>query len=66
MIIGADGHLQDTKIVKSLSPDLDQKAIEAVSHWTFRPGEKDGKPITVGAQIQVNFRLPDNPPANAP
>jgi TonB family protein len=66
VIIGADGSVQDTKIVKSLSPDLDQKAIEAVSHWKFRPGEKDGKPITVGGQVQVNFRLSDKPPANAP
>ena len=48
-VVGTDGSAHDLKVVKSLSPDLDQKAIEAVSQWTFRPGEKDGKPVNVMA-----------------
>jgi len=36
---------------------LDEKAIEAVRQWKFKPGYKDGKPVTVAATIEVNFRL---------
>jgi protein TonB len=36
---------------------LDEKAIDAVRQWKFRPGMKDGKAVTVQASIEVNFRL---------
>jgi len=66
IVVGADGSVRRPQIVKSLSPDLDQKAIEAVSQWKFRPGERDGKAVDVATRIQINFRLLDKPPANAP
>jgi len=36
---------------------LDQKAIEAVSRWRFDPGRRDGQPVAVLVDIQVNFRV---------
>ena len=36
---------------------LDEKAMEAVLRWTFKPGMKDGKPVPVMAQVSVTFRL---------
>ncbi len=36
---------------------LDEKAIEAVRRWRFDPSKKDGQPVAVLVDIQVNFRL---------
>jgi TonB family protein len=57
IVVGSDGMAHDLHILTSLRPDLDQKAIEAVSQWKFQPGEKDGKPVNVHAVVEVNFRL---------
>lgn len=37
---------------------LDEKAIEAVKRWKFKPAMKDGKPVAVAVNIQIVFRLP--------
>jgi TonB family protein len=55
--IDPDGTARNMKVARSLEPGLDQKAIDAVSQWKFRPGAKDGVPVTVAATIEVNFRL---------
>ncbi len=52
-----EGQASNVRVVKSLGLDLDQKAVEAVQQWKFKPGTKDGIPVTVAATIEVNFRL---------
>jgi protein TonB len=51
------GQAVNMRVLHSLGLGLDEKAMEAVKRWKFRPGMKDGKPVTVEAQIEVNFRL---------
>jgi TonB family protein len=51
------GRAVNFRIARSLGLGLDEKAIEAVSRWKFRPGQRDGKPVTVPATIEVNFHL---------
>jgi hypothetical protein len=43
--------------VKSIGYGLDENAIRAVSHYTFEPAMKDGKPVAVPISIEVSFRL---------
>jgi protein TonB len=57
LIVDDQGRPQNLKVVRSLGLGLDQKAIEAVEKWRFRPGMKDGKAVPVMATIEVNFRL---------
>jgi protein TonB len=51
------GRAINPKVIRSLGLGLDEKAVEAVRKWKFKPGYKDGKPVTVVATIEVNFRL---------
>jgi TonB family protein len=55
--VDPSGKAKNLRVVRSLGLGLDEKAIEAVTKWKFRPGYKDGKPVTVAATIEVNFRL---------
>jgi TonB family protein len=55
--ISPDGRPTQMHVVKRLGMGLDQKAMEAAKRWKFKPGMKDGKPVTVEATIEVNFRL---------
>ena len=51
------GRARNLRVLNSLGLGLDEKAIDAVRKWRFRPGYKDGKPVTVVAIIEVSFRL---------
>lgn len=57
IVIDEQGRPRDIRVIRPLGLGLDEKAIEAVSKWRFRPGYKDGKPVAVQAQVEVNFRL---------
>jgi TonB family protein len=51
------GQVLNPKVIRGLGLGLDEKAIEAVVQWKFRPGLEDGKPVTVTANVECNFRL---------
>ncbi len=55
--VDTDGHARNFRIVQGLGLGLDEKAIEAVSRWLFRPGSQDGRPVVTTATVEVNFRL---------
>jgi TonB family protein len=57
VVVGLDGKVTDVRVVHSLGLGLDEKAIDAVKQWLFKPGTKDGKPVRVSATVEVNFRL---------
>ena len=57
VIIGPDGRPKDMRVQRSLGMGLDEKAMEAVRQWKFEPAKKDGQPVAVQVNIEVNFRL---------
>ncbi len=57
VVIDANGNTRDIHVVRPLGLGLDEKAIEAVSKWRFRPAMKGGRAVAVQAQVEVNFRL---------
>ncbi len=59
VVVDASGQPTFIKVTRPLGLGLDQKAIEAVQNWRFKPGMKDGQPVPVQASVEVNFRLPN-------
>jgi len=57
LVIGPDGKPRDIRLARPLGMGLDQKAIDAVRRWVFEPGKKDGRPVAVQLNVEVNFRL---------
>jgi TonB family protein len=57
LIVDADGLPRDIKIKTPAGHGLDEKAVQAVSKWRFKPATKDGQPVPVQINVEVNFRL---------
>jgi TonB family protein len=55
--VDAEGKPRNIRVQQGLGLGLDEKAIEAVRRWKFRAGYQNGKPVTTGALVEVNFRL---------
>lgn len=51
------GMVRDVAVTAPLGMGLDEKAIDAVRKWRFRPGTRDGKAVPVWAAVEVMFRL---------
>jgi protein TonB len=43
--------------MKGLGEGLDTQALIAVSDWRFKPAVKDGQPVAVIINVDVNFEL---------
>ncbi len=57
-IVTPDGRAINIQVVKGPGLGLEEKAIEAVRVWQFKPASgPNGKPVAVYAVIEVNFRL---------
>ena len=58
IIVEADGTPSNIRIRGGLGMGLDEKAIEAVKKWRFRPSMKNGHPVRYGpVEVDVDFHL---------
>lgn len=57
VIIDAHGNPQNARVLRSLGMGLDEKALEAVRKYRFKPALRQGRPVAVLITVAVNFRL---------
>jgi TonB family protein len=69
--IDGSGNVYDAKVIRSIGPDLDDAALDAVLQWRFTPTLLNGRPVPVIMTVTVNFVLdsdgfPPPPPPPPP
>lgn len=57
LVVDSAGKPVHIQILNPLGLGLDEKAVAAVSTWKFSPAQKDGEPVAVMVNIEVNFHL---------
>ena len=57
LIVDSEGNPQNVRLVSHLGMGLDQKAIEAVRQYKFKPAMYQGHPVAVQILIDVDFHL---------
>ena len=55
--VDATGRPRNVRVVRGIGLGLDEKAMEAVRQYKFKPAKKDGKPVTVEMNVEVNFQI---------
>ncbi len=56
VVVGADGQPRDIHVARALGLGLDEKAVENVRAWQFKPGTRAGNPVAVQVNLEVFFR----------
>jgi protein TonB len=55
--VDTDGKPSHVRVVRPVGMGLDEKAVEAVRLYRFKPAMKDGKPVQVDLYVDVNFQI---------
>jgi protein TonB len=55
--VDENGNPSHVRVVRGVGMGLDEKAVEAVRQYKFKPATKDGKPVKVDLYIDVNFQI---------
>lgn len=57
LVVDEHGMPQAVRVVQGVGMGLDEKALDAVRQYRFRPAMEDGKPVKVEMQIEVTFSI---------
>jgi TonB family protein len=56
VVLLEDGVPRIVRILQSVDPELDDRAVRAFEQWRFSPATKDGRPVKVRLNAAVRFR----------
>jgi protein TonB len=57
LVVDANGNPSHVRVVRGVGMGLDEKAVEAVRQYKFKPAMNNGKPVAVDLYIDVNFQI---------
>jgi protein TonB len=56
-IVRRDGRIEILRVLRGLGLGLDENAVAALRQWKFNPGTRNGEPVDVALNVEVNFVL---------
>ena len=57
VVIRKDGTVDVLRVARGLGFGLDESAVEAIKQWRFKPGTRNGEPVDVALNVEINFNL---------
>ena len=57
IVVDAKGMPRDPKVIQHLGMGLDEKALESVKQYRFKPATLAGKPVAVRMDISIDFHI---------
>ncbi len=57
LVVDQNGNPQNVHILRGVGMGLDEKAVEAVKQYKFKPARENGKPVAVELNVEVNFQI---------
>lgn len=57
IVIRSDGSVGDVKVLRGLGFGLNDRAVAAVRNWKFSPARRQGTPVDVIVEVEVEFSL---------
>jgi len=57
LVVDTQGNPRDVHIARGVGMGLDEKAIDAVRQYKFKPAMLAGKPVPVEVNVEVNFQI---------
>ena len=55
--VDQQGHPSHVRVLRGVGMGLDEKAMEAVRQYRFKPAMENGKPVLVELNVEVNFQI---------
>ena len=55
VVVGSNGKPCNPQVQQSAGPEFDRAALDAVSHWRWKPATRDKKPVAVHIFVEVSF-----------
>jgi protein TonB len=57
LVVNTRGLPENVHILRGVGMGLDEKAVEAVKQYRFKPAMLGGKPVAVEVNVEVNFQI---------
>ena len=56
ILVDEEGNVKEAQVRRGFGLGMDEKAVETVLQWKFKPALKDGKPVPVRANVEMKFQ----------
>lgn len=57
LVVDQDGMPRNVQVARGMGNEFDEKAVEAVQQYRFKPATQNGEPVPVNLKVEVNFRM---------